>query len=129
MAFSLYKIYCIIERREYSMIQILIKKKCQDSKKAERFFKERRIEIQVRDIEEKPLSDGEWKNILDHYRPEELIDENSQVFKKKKMSYMEYDPLEEMKEEPGLVRTPIVRSKGKVSVGHTPDIWGEWPKQ
>ena len=108
------------------MIQILEKKKCQDSKKAERFFKERRIEIQVRSLEEKPLSDGEWKNVLDHYRPEELIDENSAAFKKKKMSYMEYDPLEEMQEEPGLIRTPIVRNKGKVTVGLEPDVWEDW---
>lgn len=107
------------------MIQILVKKKCSDSKKAERFFKERRIEIQVRSLEEKPLSEGEWKNVLNHYHPEELIDENSPVFKKKNMSYMEYDPLEEMKESPGLIRTPIVRSKGKVTIGYAPAHWEE----
>ncbi len=108
------------------MIQILVKKKCQDSKKAERFFKERRIEIQVRNMEEKPLSEGEWKNVLSFFSPDELIDKASQAYKKKKMSYMEYDALEEMKEEPGLIRTPIIRNKGKVTVGHTPEVWEEW---
>jgi arsenate reductase (glutaredoxin) len=108
------------------MIQILVKKKCQYSKKAERFFKERRIEIQVRNMEEKPLSEGEWKNVLSFFSPDELIDKASRAYKKKKMSYMEYDALEEMKEEPGLVRTPIVRNKGKVTVGHTPKVWEEW---
>lgn len=116
----------IISSRSRRLIQILTRKKCQDSKKAERFFKERRIEIQVRSLEEKPLSEGEWKNVLAHFSPEELIDEDSPAYKKKKMSYMDYDALEEMKEEPGLIRTPVVRNKGKVTVGYQPEIWKEW---
>lgn len=108
------------------MVQILTKRKCQDSKKAERFFKERRIQIQVRSLEEKPLSEGEWRNVLGFYSPDELIDESSSVFRNKKMAWMEYDPLEEMKEGPGLIRTPIVRYQKKVTVGYAPDTWKKW---
>ena len=108
------------------MIQILGKKKCRDTAKAERFFKERGVPIQARSLEEKPLSEGEWKNVLDHVPPEELFDTDSPTFKKRKMEYMAYDELEEMREDPSLIRTPIVRYKGKVTVGLAPETWKEW---
>jgi arsenate reductase-like glutaredoxin family protein len=108
------------------MVQILGKKKCTDTKKAERFFKERRIPVQLRNMEEKPLSKGEWKHILAHYTPEELLDRKSQLFIKKGMEWMEYDPLEEMQENPSLIRTPVIRYEGKVTLGYTPQLWTEW---
>ncbi|MFP4562971.1 MAG: arsenate reductase family protein [Spirochaetia bacterium] len=108
------------------MVQILGKKKCKETAKAERFFKERGVPIQSRSLEEKQLSEGEWKNIIDHYRPEELFDTDSKTFERRKMEYMEYDELEEMREDPSLIRTPIVRYKGKVTVGLAPDTWKEW---
>jgi len=51
-------------------IQIIGTKSCSDTRKAERFFKERRVHIQFRDIKEKGLSEGEVRNITQHIDPD-----------------------------------------------------------
>lgn len=108
-------------------IQIIGTKSCQDTRKAERFFKERRIPIQFRDIKEKGLSEGELRNITQQVNPDDLIDEEGKQYKKRNMEYMVFDPEEELLEDPLLLKTPVVRNgKHKVTVGHQPDVWEEW---
>ena len=104
-------------------IQIFGRKKCRDTQKAERFFKDRGIAYQFVDLQVKAMSAGELNSVLQKIAVEQLIDSESAAYKKRGMAWMEYDPVEELVEEPGLMRTPVVRRGADATVGHDPDGW------
>ncbi len=107
-------------------IQIIGTKKCKETQKAERFFKERRIPFQFRDLTEKGLAKGELDNISSVIPVEELIDTESKRYKERGMQYMKFDVAEELLLDPLLIKTPIVRNGRLVTVGYKPDVWKEW---
>lgn len=107
-------------------IQIFGTKKCNNTKKADRYFKERGIKVHFRDLNEKGISKGELDNISRVIDLEDLIDPESKQYKKRGMQYMVFDIGEELLEDPLLLKTPIVRNGNKVTVGYQPDIWKEW---
>jgi arsenate reductase-like glutaredoxin family protein len=107
-------------------IQIIGTKKCKETQKAERFFKERRIPFHFRDLNEKGLSKGELDNITHKINIEDLLDTESKVYKEKGMMYMKFDLSEELLNEPLLLKTPIVRFNKLVSIGYQPEIWQKW---
>lgn len=110
-------------------IQIIGTKKNKDTRAAERFFKERRVPYQFVDLSERALSSGELHNITRTVNAEELIDPESKEYKKRGLAYMEYDVLEEIMENPLLLKQPIVRCGKDAGVGYAPDMWQEWIKQ
>lgn len=110
------------------IIQIFGKKNCNDSKKAERFFKERNVKIQFINLKEKGISKGELKAITNHFSLEELLDTEGKEYKKRNLQYMVYEIEELLEESPLLYKTPIVRYKGKVTLGYEPEVWKEWIK-
>lgn len=63
-------------------IQIFGTKKCSDTRKAERYFKERRIDFHFRDLSEKGISKGELENIKRAFDVEELIDKEGKQYQK-----------------------------------------------
>ncbi len=101
-------------------------KKCKDSKKAERFFKERNIQFHYRDFNVKGVSKGELDNITRGYDIEDLIDKDGKQYKKRNLAYIMHDVENELLEDPLLFKTPIVRNGNKVTIGYEPDIWQEW---
>lgn len=107
-------------------IQIIGTKKCKDTQKAERFFKERRIQFHFRDLSEKALTKGELNNITQKINIEDLLDTDSKVYKDKGMMYMKFDIEEELLAQPLLLKTPIVRFNKNVSIGYEPEIWQKW---
>lgn len=107
-------------------IQIFGIKKCQDTKKAQRFFKERSIQFHFRDFAEKGVSKGELENIKRVYEIEDLIDKEGKQYKKRNLEYILHEVEEELLEDPLLFRTPIVRNGSKVTIGNQPDVWKEW---
>jgi Spx/MgsR family transcriptional regulator len=107
-------------------IQIIGVKSCSDTRKAERYFKERRIQFQLRDLNEKGLAKGELENIIRVIPLEELIDREGKQFKKRDLRYMVYNIEEELLNDPLLLKTPIVRNGKEVTVGFKPDIWKRW---
>ena len=109
-------------------IQIIGTKKCRDTQKAERFFKERRIQYHFRDISEKEITKGELENIKQAIPLEELIDKEGKQFKKRGFEYMVYDIETELLEESLLLKTPIVRNGRLATVGYKPEVWKEWIK-
>ena len=109
-------------------IQIFGTKKCTDTRKAERFFKERRIPFHFRDLNEKGISKGELENIKQATSLEYLIDKNSKEFQKRNLAYMIYDIEEELLNDPLLFKTPIVRNGKLAAVGYQPETWKEWIK-
>ncbi|MBN2788628.1 MAG: ArsC family transcriptional regulator [Candidatus Delongbacteria bacterium] len=107
-------------------IQIFGRKKSKETKKAERFFSDRRIQFHSVDLDEKEMSKGELERVKNAVGgAEEMIDKESQLFKKK-FQYLEYDAEEELLEDQSLLKLPIVRNGGKATVGYEPDIWKEW---
>lgn len=108
------------------IIQVFGKKKCNETKKAERFFSERKIKIQIIDLLEKGFSKRELESVLNNYDIEELLDKDGKEYKKRNLKYMVYDTKELLMENPILFKTPIVRNKSKVTVGYSPEEWKKW---
>lgn len=104
-------------------IQIIGTKKCRLTQKTERYFKERGIKYHFVDLNQRALSAGELNSIVKNIDANELINEESKIYKKRGMSYMEFDPLEELLEYPELIKTPIVREGSKSVLGFSPDLW------
>ena len=107
-------------------IQIFGTKKCNDTKKAQRFFKERGIKIHFRDLTEKGLSPGELQNISRSVEIEDLLDTESKQYKKRGLQFMVFNTEEELLEDPLLLKTPIVRNGKEATIGYKPDVWKEW---
>lgn len=110
-------------------IQIFGKSKCFDTKKAERYFKERNIKYQKIDILEKGLSKGEYNNVKQALGGmDALVDPNC---KDKDLlalfTYLaEEDKEEKLLENPKLFKSPIVRNGKKATVGYVPEVWKTW---
>ena len=110
-------------------IQIFGKSKCFDSKKAERYFKERRVKYQYVDLLRFGLSGKEFDAVLRGVGGiDNLIDWNNKSQEITNMRYMDNKTVKEDKvfDDPGLMRTPIVRNGKHVTVGYCPDIWATW---
>ena len=107
-------------------IQIIGVKSCSDTRKAERYFKERRIPFHFRDLNEKGLAKGELENIIRVIPLDELIDREGKQFKKRNLQYMVYNIEEELLNDSLLLKTPIVRNGKEVTVGYQPSIWASW---
>lgn len=110
------------------MIQIFGVKSCNDTKKAIRFFKDRKINIQFINLKEKEISKGELNSIIKVFDIEELLDREGKEFKKRNLEYYVFDTLELLMESPTLFKTPILREKDNVTIGYKPEIWKKWLK-
>ena len=108
------------------MIQIFGTKKCNDTKKAERFYKERGIKYQFVDMKEKGLSKGEFNSVCQAVGGyEKLI--NRDCKDKDLLAIITYiaeeDRAEKMLENQAIIKTPIVRNGKQATVGYQPDVW------
>jgi len=113
-------------------IQIFGKAKCFDTKKAERFFKERKIKFQSVEILKYGISKGEYTSVRSSVGgADALIDENSKEYEELFIKYLaSKDAVEEkLLENPGLFKTPIVRNGKRATVGYRPEVWNEWMKE
>lgn len=110
-------------------IQIFGKSKCFDTKKAERYFKERRIKYQYVDLMRYGLSGKEFDAVLRGIGGiDQLIDWESKSEKITLLKYMEDKIAKEDKvfDDPALMRSPIVRNGKFVTAGYCPDVWAQW---
>ncbi len=110
-------------------IQIYGKSKCFDTKKAERYFKERRISYQYIDLVRYGLSGKEFDTVLRGVGGiDKLIDWSGKSQSITLMKYMEDNCAKEDKvfDDPSLMRTPIVRNGRQVTLGFCPEIWATW---
>ncbi len=107
-------------------IQIFGKSKCFDTKKAQRYFKERNIKFQMVDILDKGLSKGELRSVLQAVGSiDVLIDEKSKDYYEIKY-LLDNAKEDKLIEKPSIYRTPIVRNGRQATVGYCPDIWKTW---
>lgn len=110
-------------------IQIFGKSKCFDTKKAERYFKERRIKVQNIDLIRFGMSGKEFDSVLRAVGGiDNLIDWECKHEDITLMKYMDDRRAKEDKvfDNPGLMKTPIVRNGKQATVGYCPEIWATW---
>ena len=107
-------------------IQIFGKAKCFDTKKAERYFKERRIKFQRVDILGVGLSRGELMSVVSAVGLEAMIDSSTPGSEILVHLAYDDDKIEKLLENPVFLRTPIVRSNKKATIGYRPYIWKDW---
>lgn len=109
-------------------IQIFGKNKSFDTKKAERYFKERGIKFQKIDLLQKGLSAREYESVCKAVGGwEKLVDENSKAYEKHYMKYLsDSDKEEKLFENPELFKAPIVRNGKFATVGYKPEEWAKW---
>ena len=110
-------------------IQIFGKSKCFDTKKAERWFKERRIRFQSIDLVKYGMAGKEFDSVLRAVGGvDKLIDWENKSQQITNMRYMEDKTAKEDKlfDDPSLMRTPIVRNGKQATVGFCPEVWETW---
>jgi len=110
-------------------IQIFGKGKCFDTKKAERYFKERRIKYQYIDLTKFGMSGKEFDSVLRGVGGiDALIDWDGKTQEITLMKYMDDKRAKEDKvfDNPELMKTPVVRNGKLATVGYRPEIWSEW---
>ena len=110
-------------------IQIFGESKCFDTKKAERYFKERRIKYQSIDLIRFGMSGKEFDSVLRAVGGiDQLIDWNGKSQEITNMKYMDDVRAKEDKvfDDPALMKTPIVRNGKQATVGYCPEVWSTW---
>jgi Spx/MgsR family transcriptional regulator len=114
--------------RERMNIQIFGVKKCFDTKKAERYFKERKINYQFVDLTMLGLSKGELQSVKAAVGLKNLVNSESKDYKRLNMDHIiSTDGKEEtLLNNPSLYKTPIVRNGKQATVGYEPDVWESW---
>lgn len=107
-------------------IQIFGTSKCFDSKKAQRWFKERRLKFQPIDMIKFGISRGELTSVKNAVGLNALI--KTQHPDATLLEYLAFDEdkFEKLLEYPALIRTPIVRNGKQATIGFCPDIWETW---
>jgi arsenate reductase-like glutaredoxin family protein len=107
-------------------IQIFGTKKCQDTRKAERYFKERKISYQFIDLTVRGLSKGELERVKAAVGIDSLMDKEGKEYAKRNLKYMVHSQTEMLLTYPLLLRTPVVRNGAKATVGYSPEEWKSW---
>jgi len=126
---NLYVNLSVLRKEDGMNIQIFGKSKCFDTKKAERYFKERRIKYQMIDLRKHGMSLGEYKSVKTAVGSmSRLMDEHSREYEENYVKYLsdEVDKEEKLLEHQGMFQTPIVRNGRQATVGYQPDIWKDW---
>jgi arsenate reductase-like glutaredoxin family protein len=110
-------------------VQIFGFNDCQETRKARRFFSERRITMHYVDLDERPAARGELRRFQEKFGAAALIDRESRRFRDLGLRVRGDSPerlLDRALTEPRILRTPLVRAAHRVSVGHVPETWQRW---
>lgn len=107
-------------------IQIFGTKKCQDTRKVERFFKERAVAYQFVDLTVRGFSKGELDRVKAAVGLENLIDKAGREYARLNLKYLVHDSEEMLLAHPLLLKTPVVRNGPRATVGYCPEVWREW---
>ena len=116
-------------RKNNMNIQIFGTKKCNDTKKAQRFFKERGIKFQFIDMKEKGMSKGEFNSVAQvNGGLDNMINWDGKD--KDLLALIKYiadeDKLDKVLENPQVIKTPVVRNGRQSTIGYQPDVWKTW---
>jgi arsenate reductase (glutaredoxin) len=110
-------------------VQIFGTAKCQDTRKAQRFFKERRVKIHFVDLKQRAASPGELRRFAQKFGTEALLDRESRRFRERglQVAHLTEDRIFDLlTEDPMLLRTPLVRFGNQLSIGLAEEEWKGW---
>ena len=110
-------------------IQIFGTKKCANTRRALRFFQDRRVKVHFVDLKERPASPGELRRFVQKFGVDALVDREGKRFQEMGLASAlrgEAWWLDTLAEEPGLIRTPLVRRKERLTLGVDEAAWKEW---
>jgi arsenate reductase-like glutaredoxin family protein len=107
-------------------VQIFGMKNSQGTRAAERFFKERRVEIHFVDLKQKAMSPGEIKRFVDRFGLTALVDIEGKAYVDAGLKYFklsESELLQRIERDPKLLRLPLIRSGNRLSIGQDEESW------
>lgn len=107
-------------------IQIYGRAKCFDTRKAERYFKERGVKFQSIDLARHGMSRGELTSVKNAVGLPALLDPKAKDAALVRYLAGEEAKVEKLLEAPALLRTPIVRNGKQATVGYAPEVWKQW---
>jgi arsenate reductase-like glutaredoxin family protein len=107
-------------------VQIFGIKSSQETRAAERFFKERRVPIQMMDLKQRPMAPAEIRRFTDRFGLAALLDTESSAYVDAGLKYLRMSDAEwlaRIEREPKLLRLPLVRAGNRVSIGRDEEAW------
>ncbi len=110
-------------------IQIFGTNKSQDSKKAQRFFKERGLSPHFVDLQEREIALGELRRFVDKFGLKALVDDKSKAYQETGLAHMrvpDEQMMQKLIDDPKLMIQPLVRSGNTLSVGWDEQLWKAW---
>ena len=110
-------------------VQIFGHKKDPDTRKALRFFAERRVKVHFVDFAERAAAPGELKRFAQRFGVQALVDRDGKVFAEMGLRYATYSDerwIEKLADEPGLLVQPLVRWQQKLTIGEASAEWKQW---
>ncbi len=110
-------------------VQIFGTKKCADTRKAQRFFSDRRVKTHFVDLQQRAASPGELKRFAERYGIQALIDRDGKRFAQQGLGAAHLSDerwLARLADDPLLLRTPLVRWKQKLTIGDATETWKSW---
>ncbi len=112
-----------------TQVQVFGTKKCPETRKALRFFKERRIRVHFVDLKERAASPGELRRFVQKFGVEALVDRGGTRFGELGLASAHRGDawwVETLSEEPDLLRTPLVRFQERLTLGCDEAAWKGW---
>ena len=110
-------------------VQLFGTKGCSDTRKALRFFKERRIKTHFVDLKQRAASRGELRRFVQKFGSDALVDRESKRFRALGLHAAHYGDerwLQILEDEPLILRTPLARYENRLTVGHDEETWRQW---
>ena len=107
-------------------VQIFGIKNSQATRAAERFFKERRVAIQLVDLRQKPMSPGEIRRFIERFGLPSLLDTEGKAYVDAGLKYLKLSDselLQRIERDPALLKVPLVRAANRLSIGHDEHSW------
>ncbi len=104
-------------------MQIIGTAKCKDTKKCRLWFDQRGISYHFVDLTKRALSPGELDSVASKTSWEQMLNKDGKVWKDRQLEWKEFDPREELLENPLLLKTPVVREGKAAIIGYKPDEW------
>ncbi len=115
-----------------SVIQVFGRSDSQETRRAQRFFKERRMPIAFVDLKKRPPAPGELKRFAQKFGARALMDEGSKAYRKANLGYLtmgEQEIIERLIADPKLLRLPLVRFGSQLTIGVEEATWKAWQAQ
>ena len=107
-------------------LQIFGRKKCFDTQKAQRYFKERRIKFQYIDVDRYGMSRGELQSVKNAVGLDNLINTKDEDYPLIQYLASNEAKMDKLYEDPYLIKTPVVRNGKQATVGYCPEVWKNW---